>query len=46
MTNKYTGRCFCGAVTLEVSGAEAKQLYGIVDVLDQVAHHDAFETAA
>ena len=21
MTNKYTGRCFCGAVTLEVSGA-------------------------
>ena len=21
MTDKYTGRCFCGAVTLEVSGA-------------------------
>jgi hypothetical protein len=21
MTNKYTGRCFCGAVALEVSGA-------------------------
>jgi len=21
MTNKYSGRCFCGAVTLEVSGA-------------------------